>query len=246
MASIRFALRDRMRESKPAIGKLKPRHSGSSAPAACATGASAAEFLPRKLELPAMARAAHSCRGCPLYCNATQVVFGEGPAGARLMLIGEQPGDQEDLAGKPFVGPSGRVLDEALEQAGISRDQVYVTNAVKHFKWKPSGQRRLHAKPTSREIKACRPWLEAEIQAIHPPMIICLGATAAQSLLGNAFRLTQHRGEVLTNTSWSPWLLATVHPSSLLRIPDAAARQAARESFFADFRTSATQLSNLG
>lgn len=202
----------------------------------CPTPMSAVGFLPAKLELTTLARAAKKCRGCPIYCNATQVVFGQGPTRAPLMLIGEQPGDQEDREGKPFVGPSGRLLDEAMEHAGIPRAQVYVTNAVKHFKWEPRGTRRLHAKPSSREIAACRPWLEAEIQVVHPRMIVCLGATAAQSLLGNKFRLTQHRGEAIRDTSWAPWLLATVHPSALLRMPDAAARQQAREAFFHDFQ----------
>ncbi len=210
--------------------------------AACPTTTSAADFLPKKIELPALARAAAKCQGCPIYCNATQTVFGEGPADAIVMFVGEQPGDQEDRAGKPFVGPAGGILNDAMEQAGIPREKTYVTNAVKHFKWEPRGTRRLHSKPSSREIAACRPWLEAEIQAIQPQMIVCLGATASQSLMGNAFRLTKHRGEVISDTQWAPWLLATVHPSSLLRIPDPDARRSAREAFADDLRIVAKQL----
>ena len=202
----------------------------------CAFTGSAADFLPSKLELPILAKAAAKCHGCGIYCNATQVVFGEGPADAKCMFVGEQPGDQEDLAGKPFVGPAGTLLNQAMEQAGIPRDEVYVTNAVKHFKWVPRGKRRLHAKPTAREVAACRPWLEAEIKVVQPRTIVCLGATAAQSLLGSAFRLTQHRGEVLKDTPWAPWLLATVHPSSLLRIPDQEARRQARAQFIDDLK----------
>jgi DNA polymerase len=211
----------------------------------CHSTGSAADFLPERKTLPSLAAAAQSCQGCPIYCNATQVVFGAGPAGAPLMLVGEQPGDQEDRAGQPFVGPAGRVLDEALEAAGIPRGEVYVTNAVKHFKWEPRGKRRLHAKPSSREIAACRPWLEAEIQVVKPAMIVLLGATAAQSLLGSSFRLTQHRGEIMEGTRWASALLATVHPSMLLRIPDADARHKARAEFTADFKLIARRLRKL-
>lgn len=158
------------------------------------------------------------------------------------MFVGEQPGDQEDRAGKPFVGPAGAVLDQAMEQAGIPRDGVYVTNAVKHFKFEPRGKRRIHSKPSAREVAACRPWLEAEIKVVQPSVIVCLGATAAQSLLGSSFRLTQHRGEVQTGTPWAAKLLATVHPSSLLRIPDQDARREAREQFVEDLRIVARQL----
>ncbi|HXE53031.1 MAG TPA: UdgX family uracil-DNA binding protein [Tepidisphaeraceae bacterium] len=209
----------------------------------CAFTGSAADFLPSRLELPVLAKAAAKCHGCGIYCNATQVVFGEGPTDARCMFVGEQPGDQEDLAGKPFVGPSGVLLSQTMEQAGIGRDEVYVTNAVKHFKWEPRGKRRLHSKPSSREIAACRPWLEAEIKVIHPAMIVCLGATAAQSLMGSSFRLTQHRGEILKDTPWAPAVLATVHPSSLLRIPDHDAREEAREEFARDLKLVARYLS---
>jgi DNA polymerase len=209
----------------------------------CAFTGSAADFLPSRIELPILARAAAKCHGCAIYCNATQVVFGEGPPEAKCMFVGEQPGDQEDLAGKPFVGPSGVLLSQTMERVGIPRDQVYVTNAVKHFKWEPRGKRRLHSKPSAREIAACRPWLEAEIKVIHPAMIVCLGATAAQSLMGSSFRLTHHRGEILKDTPWAPALLATVHPSSLLRIPDHDAREQARAQFAADLKLVAQFLS---
>ena len=215
-------------------------------PDACPTTGSAADFLPSKLSFKALSQAARKCQGCSIYCNATQAVFGEGPADASCMFVGEQPGDQEDRAGKPFVGPAGTLLNAALEEAGIPRDEVYVTNAVKHFKWEPRGKRRLHTKPSAREIAACRPWLEAEIKVIQPPIIVCLGATAAQSLLGPSFRLTQHRGELQEHTPWAPWVLATVHPSSLLRIPDHDARVKARAQFVDDLRIVAKHLKSGG
>src|SRR3954470_21717707 len=161
--------------------------------------------------------AAH-CRACPLWKNATQTVFGEGPQHARLVLVGEQPGDKEDLAGKPFVGPAGKIMDRALKEAGIDRKQVYVTNSVKHFKWEPRGKRRIHKKPNSREIAACRPWLEAELRLVRPKLVVCLGATAAQTIFGPTFRVTRDRGKIL-NSDLVPncQVVATVHPSSLLR-----------------------------
>lgn len=168
---------------------------------------------------------ARRCRRCPLYKLGTQTVFGEGPVKARVLMIGEQPGDQEDLAGRPFVGPAGKLLDKALTEAGIDRDEVYVTNAVKHFKWKPVGKRRLHQKPNSREIAACRPWLDAELELVQPNIVVALGATAAQALMGRAFRVTQQHGEVLTVT-WAKAFLATVHPSSILRAPPPARDEA--------------------
>ena len=207
----------------------------------CTSTGSAADFLPSRLSLPVLAKAAQKCRGCDLYCHATQAVFGEGPVAAHVMLVGEQPGDQEDLAGHPFVGPAGRLLDETLDAAGIPRKEVYVTNAVKHFKWTPRGKRRLHSKPTMREVSACRPWLEAELQIVHPPVLVLMGSTAAQSLLGSQFRVTKHRGEIM-ETEWAKWTLATVHPSSLLRIPDQSARREAREQFLKDFRLVAKYL----
>ena len=210
--------------------------------ASCPTGSSAAEFIPKTTSLTVLEHAVDGCRGCALYCNATQGVFGEGPKGATVMFVGEQPGDQEDRAGKPFVGPAGQVLDEALQAAGIPRDQAYVTNAVKHFKWKPRGTRRLHSKPGAREVAACRPWLEAEISIVKPKMVVCLGATAAQSLMGPAFWITKQRGKVFGDTQWAPWLMATVHPSSILRIPEDDLRRRARDDFVEDMRKVAKQL----
>jgi DNA polymerase len=186
----------------------------------------AAAYLPERLSLPELRESVQGCRGCDLYRNATQAVFGEGARHAELMLVGETPGDKEDLAGRPFVGPAGQLLDQALEEAGIDRSQAYVTNAVKHFKWKPVGKRRIHEKPNGREVRACRPWLEAEIQLVEPRVIVCLGATAAQALMGPSFRLTQHRGELL-ETPWAPWLLATIHPSSILRLREREERHEA-------------------
>ena len=173
-------------------------------------------FLPEKLTLPALREAAQGCEGCPIYANATQAVFGEGLKSATVMLVGEQPGDQEDKAGAPFVGPAGRLLDKALDEAGIDRRKTYVTNAVKHFKWKPRGTRRIHEKPTWTETQACRPWLEAELALVQPRVLVLLGATAAQSLLGKTFRLTQHRGEPL-DSELAELVTATIHPSAVLR-----------------------------
>ncbi|MGB7137160.1 MAG: UdgX family uracil-DNA binding protein, partial [Acidobacteriaceae bacterium] len=188
---------------------------------------SAAGFLPRHRDLASLREAARNCRACPLCEDATQTVFGEGNAAARLILLGEQPGDREDLEGRPFVGPAGLLLDRCLEEAAIDRADVYLTNAVKHFKWEPRGRRRIHKKPSAREIAACRPWLDAELEEIQPEMVVCLGATAAQALLGRAFRVTQERGRILHHEGLPP-LLATVHPSSILRAPDDASRHQAR------------------
>jgi len=173
------------------------------------------------------------CRGCHLWEHATQTVFGEGHPGLAVMLVGEQPGDQEDRNGHPFVGPAGRILNFALEKAGIDRSQVYVTNAVKHFKFEPRGKRRIHKKPNTLEIRACRPWLEAEINAVQPKVIVCLGATASQALLGSRFRLTESRGRLLPSP-FGQVVLATVHPSSLLRAPDETARRIGLEGFVHD------------
>jgi DNA polymerase len=181
------------------------------------------------------------CRGCPLYANATQAVFGEGAAHAEVMLVGEQPGDQEDLAGRPFVGPAGRVLDEGLEQAGIDRSRTFVTNAVKHFKWQGRGKRRIHQKPTWSESVACRPWLEAELAVVRPRIVVALGATAAQSLLGKDFRVTRQRGQVL-DSPLADHVVATVHPSSILRQRDDDARRAELAAFVADLRVVAKLL----
>jgi uracil-DNA glycosylase len=213
-----------------------------SADPACKSTGSAADFLPERLELPLLQTASKACRGCDLYCKGTQTVFGEGPEDATVMFVGEQPGDQEDRAGRPFVGPAGQLLDGALHKAGVPRDECYVTNAVKHFKWEPRGKRRIHSKPSAREVNACKPWLEAEIQVIKPRAIVCLGATAAQDLLGRDFRLTQHRGEPITDTAWAPWVLATVHPSSLLRMPDEESREQAYAQFVDDMRLVAKQI----
>jgi len=208
----------------------------------CRATGTAADFLPKKISLPALAKAVQKCHGCTLYCNATQAVFGEGSPSAKIVFIGEQPGDQEDRAGKPFVGPAGRILDETLVAAKINRTTVYVTNAVKHFKWEEGrGKKRLHSKPSWTEIIACRPWLLEELKLLQPQVIVCLGATAAQSLLGKPFKLTQHRGEFQTS-DYAPYLLATVHPSSLLRIPDQKARHEARAQFLHDLQLVAKKL----
>lgn len=195
----------------------------------------AQSFLPAEHSLTALRAAVATCRGCPLYRNATQAVFGEGSAHARVMLIGEQPGDSEDLAGKPFVGPAGRVLDDGLAAAGIPRGEVYVTNVVKHFKFTRRGKRRIHDKPTQYEVAACRPWLTNELALVAPDIVVVLGATAAQSLLGRTFRVTRERG-VERATQLALHTFATVHPASVLRAPDAALRELAREAFFADLR----------
>ena len=197
-------------------------------------GVSAAEFLPERLTLPALREAALGCRGCHLWQVGTQTVFGEGARSAGAMFVGEQPGDQEDRAGKPFVGPAGRVFDEALEAAGIDRTTVYVTNAVKHFKWQARGKRRIHQKPNWTEMTACRPWLEAELAVVKPRVLVLLGATAAQSLLGRQFRVTQHRGELL-ESDLAEAVAATVHPSSILR-GEPSERDTNFAAFVADLR----------
>src|SRR6266404_4592989 len=183
----------------------------------------------------AVSDAAKDCEACHLYKRATQTVFGEGPKGAVMMLVGEQPGDYEDVAGKPFVGPAGKIMDQALEEAGIDRSKVYVTNAVKHFKWEPRGKRRIHQKPNSREIAACRPWLEAELCLVKPKLLVCLGATAGQAVFGPSLRVTRERGKVLSS-KLAPRILATVHPSSLLRQPDEESRKREYEKFVVDLR----------
>jgi uracil-DNA glycosylase family protein len=178
---------------------------------------------------------AAGCTNCQLYERGTQTVFGEGPPDAPLMLVGEQPGDQEDLQGRPFVGPAGQLLDWSLEKAGIDRSSTYVTNAVKHFKWVPRGKRRIHSKPASAEIRACRPWLDAEIELVKPEVLVCLGATAAQALLGSSFRVSRERGRFVPS-NLAPHVMATVHPSSLLRIEDDAARKDAIREFVRELR----------
>ena len=201
---------------------------------------SAADFLPPRLTLPALREAVQGCRGCHLYKNATQAVFGEGRRGAAVMLVGEQPGDQEDLAGKPFVGPAGKLLDRALDDAGIDRDAAYVTNAVKHFKWEPRGKRRIHAKPSWSEVAACRPWLEAELAVVKPTVLVLLGAVAAQGLLGKQFRVTKQRGE-LVDSPLAQYVTATIHPSAILR-GEPADRERELAGLVADLRKVATLL----
>src|SRR2546421_1122581 len=201
----------------------------------------ATQLIPDQLSLPSLKEAAASCQACDLHETGTQTVFGEGAVGAMVMFVGEQPGDREDLAGKPFVGPAGQLLDEALARAGIDRPRVYVTNAVKHFKWKPQGKRRLHQKPNATEIAACRPWLDAEIATVRPRLIVCLGATAAQALLGASFTVSIDRGRG-TERPGLPPIIATVHPSAILRAPDEESRHAEMEAFVADLTIVARRL----
>jgi uracil-DNA glycosylase len=206
----------------------------------------AAAFLPSTRTLSGLREAAAHCRGCDLYRRATQTVFGHGTKHASVMLVGEQPGDKEDLDGTPFVGPAGRLLDEALAEAGIDRSKVYVTNAVKHFSWEPDarGKRRIHKKPRYSEIQACRPWLDAEIAATHPEVIVCLGATAAQALLGRTFSVTRQRG-IFVPSGLAPFVMATVHPSSILRAPDNRARLEQKQSFINDLALAASKVRDI-
>jgi DNA polymerase len=194
----------------------------------------AEDFFPSRRTLAALARAVDGCRACPLYRNATQGVFGEGPRDARLMMVGEQPGDQEDVQGRPFVGAAGRLLDQCLAEAGIPREEVWLTNAAKHFKFEERGKRRIHKKPTSTEVQACFPWLEVEIEKVAPEMIVCLGATATRALLGDAARVERDHGKPFSSP-WAAWVMPTYHPSALLRAPEDQ-RQRARETFIADLR----------
>jgi DNA polymerase len=194
-------------------------------------------FLPDKLSVRSLQRASKGCHGCPLYLGATQTVFGEGPADARVMLVGEQPGDREDLEGHPFVGPAGKLLDRALAAAGLVRATVYVTNAVKHFYFEPRGKFRLHKRPPATAVKACRPWLAAEIDVVKPQVVVLLGATAAQAILGASFRVTQQRGKIITG-SVAPAVLATLHPSAILRMRDPE-REAAFDALVADLKVAA-------
>jgi uracil-DNA glycosylase family protein len=197
----------------------------------------AAPFVPADPSLDDLAAAAEGCRGCPLWEPATQVVFGAGPADARLVIVGEQPGDQEDKAGEPFVGPAGRLLDDALEEAGIDRSLAYVTNAVKHFKFRASGKRRIHATPDTWEVAACKPWLEAEVAVLQPDLVVLLGATAGKAVFGSSFRVTQSRGVLMPYGDLQA--LATLHPSAVLRSDD---REAARAGLVADLRVAAAAL----
>src|SRR5439155_4713382 len=191
------------------------------------------DLIPKRPSLKSLRQAAQRCRACELWEKATQTVFGEGPARAEVMLVGEQPGDREDVEGHPFVGPAGRVLDQGLDEAGIDRSKVYLTNVVKHFNWEPRGKRRIHKKPNAEHVAACRPWLESEIRVVRPKVLVCLGAVAAQAIIARDFRLTRHRGEFV-DTDLAPVVTATVHPSSILRAPDGASPRQAMEAFVAD------------
>ena len=231
---------------------LKPRRSAGALPKAeggshagadrePAPGEPVSDLLPDRPTLPAVRDIAAGCKACDLYKRGTQTVFGEGPRKAQVMLVGEQPGDAEDLAGHPFVGPAGKLLDNALDQAGIDRRQVYVTNVVKHFKWEPRGKRRIHAKPNAGEIAACRPWLETEIALVKPHVLICLGATAAQALLGKTFKVSQQRGRLIESTL-APVVAATVHPSSILRARDDDTRHEEMRRFVQDLTKIAREI----
>jgi len=198
----------------------------------------AQRFIPPKPTLPALRQVAAGCKACDLWKTGTQTVFGEGPSRAKIMFVGEQPGDREDRFGHPFVGPAGALLDRALAEAGIDRAQVYVTNAVKHFKWEPRGKRRIHKKPSASEIEACKPWMEAEIAVVKPELVVCLGATAAQALLGKKFSVMRQRGELLTS-DLAPRVMATVHPSSLLRTIDEEDRHSQMNLFVQDLKKAA-------
>jgi uracil-DNA glycosylase len=201
----------------------------------------ATPFLPERSSLKALREASAGCRGCHLWRGATQTVFGEGRKGSRVMLVGEQPGDKEDRAGEPFVGPAGRELDRGLEAAGIDRAEAYVTNVVKHFKFEERGRRRIHQTPKRVEIDACRPWLDEELKVVRPEALVLLGATAAKALLGSSFRVTRHRGELL-DSELAPIVTATIHPSAILRGPDEASRAEEREAFAEDLRAVAQAL----
>jgi DNA polymerase len=203
---------------------------------------SAAEFFPSRKSLKAFREAAADCKACDLWKRGTQTVFGEGSRRAEVFFVGEQPGHEEDLTGQPFVGPAGRLFNDALAEAGIDRAQTYVTNVVKHFKWEPRGKRRIHKKPNSSEIAACRPWLEAEIALVKPKVIVCLGATAAQALLGPKSRVLKQRGQFIESTL-SPYIMATVHPSSILRAPDDETRHAEKRRFIDDLKKVARVIS---
>jgi DNA polymerase len=197
---------------------------------------SAARFIPPRPTLSALREAAAGCTACDLHRRGTRTVFGEGPRTARIMMVGEQPGNDEDRTGRPFVGPAGRLLDRALAEAGLDRDAIYVTNIVKHFKWRPEGKRRIHDRPNASEVEACRPWFEAELEVVRPEVVVCLGATAAQALLGRQFRVSADRGTFIAPAR-GPRIFATVHPSALLRLPDEEARRAEMRRFVDELRT---------
>ncbi len=201
------------------------------------TSGTAADLIPPSATLPILQRVSRTCKACDLWRNATQTVFGEGPSPARVMFVGEQPGDYEDRAGHPFIGPAGKLLDDVLHEVGIDRSQVYVTNVVKHFKWEAAqrGKRRIHKKPRQSEIEACRPWLDAELEVTRPEVLVCLGASAAQALLGKDFRVTRDHGTLVKSTL-APYVTATTHPASILRAPDSAAREQQRREFVNDLK----------
>ena len=200
------------------------------------------DFFPDRKTLPALREAAADCQACDLYKRGTQTVFGAGTRNAEVLFVGEQPGNDEDLEGEPFVGPAGKLLDKALEEAGIDRQKAYVTNVVKHFKWEPRGKRRIHKKPNAKEIAACRPWLEAEIEIVKPKVIVCLGATAAQALLGSQFRVSKDGGKFI-ESDLAPYIIATVHPSAILRAPDDETRHEQKRRFIYDLKKVADVLS---
>jgi uracil-DNA glycosylase len=205
----------------------------------------AAPLVPKHPTIKTLQEVARNCRACPLWKTGTQTVFGDGSRKAKVVFVGEQPGNDEDIAGKPFVGPAGKLLDRALVEAGINRDEVYVTNAVKHFKWEPKGKRRIHKKPNAREILACRPWLDAELEVLKPKVVVCLGATAAQALLGKDFRVSQRRGEFV-ESPLAKHVVATVHPSSILRAPDDETRHAETARFTEELKKIAKVIHGLG
>lgn len=225
-------------DETPKTSRRSPSIKGSTSDrAAQPVSPSAADYLPEHRSVSSLREAEQTCRGCGLYERATQAVGGEGPATARMVLVGETAGDEEDKTGHPFVGPAGALLDQVLKAAGIERQEVFVTNVVKHFKWEPRGKRRLHAKPTSREIAACRPWLEAELELIRPRVIVCLGATAAQALLGRDFRITKQRGQVVSGSRGN--VVATYHPAAVLRAPDSEMRRQMKQAMIDDLRIAA-------
>jgi uracil-DNA glycosylase len=211
-----------------------------------ASESSARDLIPANPTLRQLQSNAARCKACDLWKTGTQTVFGEGPSPAKIMFVGEQPGDREDLAGRPFIGPAGRILDEAIQQAGLDRTQAYVTNMVKHFRWEQAsrGKRRIHKKPRASQIEACRPWLDAELEVVKPEILICLGATAAQALLGKQFSVLRQRGQ-LQRSSLAPVVLATVHPSSILRSPDSESREQAMKEFVKDLKEAARALRGL-
>ena len=224
-------------KAKVRVQQTTPSRGSGTKPSHRTNSRTAADLIPASPTLATLQLSAHTCKACDLWRNATQTVFGEGPSPARVMFVGEQPGDSEDKAGHPFVGPAGRLLDEVLIEVGIDRSEVYVTNVVKHFKWIAAqrGKRRIHKKPRHSEIEACRPWLDAELQVVRPEVLVCLGASAAQALLGKDFRVSRERG-TLMKSQLAPYVVATVHPSSILRAPDSKAREQQRREFVRDLK----------